>query len=135
MRIRISTMYIIPMARSGGKYKSIKSEFIRKKIRGARYRDASYREYIGSLIWLERLLVNGVRCMGDSMAYKSLQNEYSKEYAAIYRELYPKRHEKKLQREKREQIEAERERRKERAELKRSDAQDLRDWVEIGGKQ
>ena len=67
-----------------GKYKEIRSGFVRGMIRGRSWKD---RDYIDLLAAMERIVLQGgPRDAAEGIWLHSLQEEYGREYAEILRE-------------------------------------------------
>jgi len=113
------------------KYTKVKSEFIKEKIKNAKWKDSGY---IDDLIFLEY----GIRGMGlgwtGGMRYNFLTNKYPKEYKAIYLELNPKVYKRIIEDKKKEAEEEKREDEELEREEKEEEEQDKADWVKAGGR-
>ena len=112
-------------------YDGIKSEFIRKKIKGRKWQS---RGYINNLIRLEDFLLNGSRGFAGAMHYNLLRSEHEKQHEAIFKELKPKEFEGWIGRKKKEEAKD----RKQREIWERRDGEKERrqkeEWIKAGGK-
>lgn len=84
-------------------YDGVKSEFIKKKIKGRKW---SGRGYIDDLIHLENYIINGPNGFSGAMHFNLLKSENKKQYEAIFKELKPKEFEKYIERKKKEEEES-----------------------------
>lgn len=113
-------------------YEKIRSEYLRKKIRGLKWTQQN-REYIHDLLRIEQSVLGHNFGWMTGYLVLSLKEKYPKEFEAIYKELSPKDYAK-------EKMEEQRGRQKE---LKLEKKQKLKDkneeerekklWVKMGG--
>lgn len=108
-------------------YKGIKSEFVRNKIKGAKWNSKG--QYIADLVALEQFVLKGPQSCNGAMCYESLKREYKQEFKKISNELDPKVWKEHIKR-KREQKEYEK---KCIESLEKREEKAKKEWVEAGG--
>ena len=115
------------------KYNSVKSEFIKDKIKKTKFED---RDYIDDLILLEKVIIGKIKNLGwlGHMKLYGLQSKYKKEYKTIFKELNPKGYAKELAFEKKEIEKEKREEKELEKEMKREEEKERESWMRVGGK-
>lgn len=116
-------------------YKNIKTEYVRKKIKGKSFKDQDFRDYIDVLIMIESYLAGEYIGWAGGIAIHHLKKEYKKEYAAIEEELLPDwKKKKRAQKRKIERKKEIREQKKIRKEEKKKLKREEKEWLKLGGK-
>ena len=108
-------------------YTSIKSKYLRKKIKLTKWEN---RDYINDLIRLEQWALHWPKGFSANLHFHNLKSEYEEEYIAILRELNPERlkvflAELKLNEKKYKKV---------KGQFKKELAQEKKDWLKAGGK-
>ncbi|MCL5101758.1 MAG: hypothetical protein M1544_00145 [Candidatus Marsarchaeota archaeon] len=120
-------------AQKDGKYSSVKSQYIRDKIKESSWsRD---RKYVDDLILLERYIAEGPKGFADALHYSSIKQTYRKEYAELMKEFKPEEFERQLAKEKKSIEESERQSALLRKEIEERERQLHNEWLEMGGRE
>ena len=109
------------------KYSNIKSNYIKEKIKNAKFED---KEYIEDLIFLEKGITQPIAGMAGNLKFFGLKSKYHQEYSELLKELAPEEEDKYQKDHKKEEERT----RKLKEEFKREQEQEKRDWIKAGGK-
>jgi len=114
------------------KYTKIKSEYIRKKLKQAKYRN---REYIDTLMKIEGLTQGRRYGMSTGHMFLNLPEMYPEEWKAIWLELNPKRYHEVNERKKKDKEREEFDRLQFSEQRRKETNENKRDWLKAGGKE
>jgi len=109
------------------KYSNIKSNYIKEKMKNAKFED---KEFIEDLMFLEKGITQPIAGMAGNLKFFGLKSRYSQEYLELLKELAPNevnKYEKEQQREE-ERI------RKSKEQYRMEKEKEKRDWLKAGGK-
>ena len=113
----------------------VKSEYVKKKIKGRSFSKEKDRNYIHDLLNLERYVLKGPSGTADAMMLSGLEGEYPKEYVAIFKELDPEGYEAHLENERREKEKNRKLSEKLQREEDREYERERKQWLALGGKE
>lgn len=114
-------------------YDEIKSNYIKKKIKGMRWNEKN-RKYINDLMCLERLALGRIGGMADSYYLHNLKDKHKKEYEAILEDLKPGELERIRKRELKEKEKEEREHQRFLEQERKEEINAKKRWLKMGGK-
>jgi hypothetical protein len=126
-------MEIIEINPQEKKYTTVKSEYIKAKIRDSNWKDKFRRNYIDDLIELEENVLYGWRGWAHCLYVGALKDQYKREYNIIFKELKPKEYEQKVEAEKQRELESQEYWENVRKESKVKEERQRREWLEAGG--
>jgi hypothetical protein len=112
----------------------VKSQYIKRKIKGQSFRNARYRKFIQSLIFIERCILLGVESHTSAMTLHSLKDRYRGDYEAILQELKPREYRGYHRERKAEVMAARAERSAQKREEKAAFESIKKWWLSMGGK-
>jgi len=77
-------------------YPDAKADFTREVIQNSNFDDTWCRDYVETLLTLERYIINGPSGWADSKRYSKLRHDHPEEFDILQRELKPEAYEKRL---------------------------------------
>jgi len=109
------------------KYTNVKSNYIKEKIKNAKFED---KDYIEDLMFLEKGITRPLAGMAGNLKFFGLKSRYSEEYLELLKELAPDKVDKYQKDQKKEEDRT----RKLKEEFKREQEKEKSDWIKAGGK-
>lgn len=116
-------------------YRRVKSDFVKKMIRGSSFADRRRRAYIDDLVRIEDSIQTPASGWGyaGAMHYHQLREKYPKEWSIIYRELKPREFGEMLEHEREEAARRDVEEKREKELKQKQEAQAKSEWLALGG--
>jgi hypothetical protein len=114
-------------------YNTVRSEFIKAKIRGSNWNDPFRRRYIDRLIQLEEYVLHGAWGWSHAMYMSHLTRQYKREYDIIFKELKPEEYEQRIREEEQRESKSKGKDEQWLKEFKAKEESMRREWLEAGG--
>ncbi len=116
-------------------YATAESACVRERIRELSWSNAKDREYMDSLLVLEKLVKRGPSCFADSLMYAYLKIKYREDYTGIKAEFKPDELKAELKSEEAASARLLRESEIRKQEMHERDSRLRKEWLNLGGKE